>query len=89
MSLFRLLSRSAAMDLSSSQNAVSMDTAVLWPLRVTERLMIGDFSKVLVQLLRESKDYRQIARKMNRSVETVRIYARRLAESERRLGGRG
>ena len=44
---------------------------------------------LLVQLLREGKDYGQIARKMNRSVETVRIYARRLAESERRLGERG
>ena len=44
---------------------------------------------LLVQLLREGKDYGQIARKMNRSVETVRIYARRLAESERRSDGRG
>ena len=44
---------------------------------------------LLVQLLQEDKDYRQIARKMNRSVETVRIYARRLAESERKLDGRG
>ena len=44
---------------------------------------------LLAKLLREGMDYGQIARKMNRSADTVRIYARRLAESERRAGGAG
>ena len=41
---------------------------------------------LLAKLLREGKDYQQISRRMNRSAETVRIYARRLKESERPPG---
>jgi hypothetical protein len=42
----------------------------------------------LAKLLQEGKDYDKIARKMKRSTETVRIYAKRLPQLERRPGER-
>jgi DNA-binding NarL/FixJ family response regulator len=39
---------------------------------------------LLAKLLREGKDFRQIGRKMKRSAETIRAYAKRLALSQRR-----
>ena len=44
---------------------------------------------VVVKLLQEGKDYHQIARKLKRSTETVRLYAQRLPQLERRPGERG
>jgi hypothetical protein len=59
------------------------------PRKLLRRAWTPEDTTLLVQLRREDKDYGQVARKLNRSVETVRIYARRLAESERQLDGRG
>jgi DNA-binding NarL/FixJ family response regulator len=42
----------------------------------------------LAKLLREGKDYHQIARKMKRSFQTVRLYAKRAPQPERRPGER-
>jgi len=42
----------------------------------------------LAKLLQEGKDYHQIARKMKRSTETVRLYAKRAPLPERRPGER-
>ena len=41
---------------------------------------------LVAKLLREGKDYRQIARKAKRSAATVRHYAKRLILAERRPG---
>ena len=59
------------------------------PRKLIKRPWTPEDTALLAKLLREGKDYQQISRRMNRSVETVRIYAKRLAESERRPGGRG
>ena len=59
------------------------------PRKLIKRPWTSEDTALLAKLLREGKDYQQISRRMNRSVETVRIYAKRLAESERRPGGRG
>jgi hypothetical protein len=42
----------------------------------------------LGKLLQQGKDYDQIARKLKRSTETVRLYAKRLPLPKRRPGER-
>jgi len=44
---------------------------------------------LLVRLLRDGEDLQHIARQMKRSASSIRLQKRKLAQSQRRAGGRG
>ena len=52
------------------------------PRRPLRRRWTPEDDEVLASLLREGKDYSEIARKMNRSSNALRLHTKKVAQSE-------
>jgi len=59
------------------------------PRKSLSRPWTPEETTLLVRLLRDGQDLQYIARQMKRSASAVRLQKRKLAQSQRRAGGRG